>query len=142
MKKIFLAGIIQGSFRDKSIHSQDYRGEIMAAIESAFPDAIVYNPLHGHENSVDYDDAKGKATFFNSLDEIKKCDLMIAYLPQASLGTAVEIWECYKLGIPVWTITSMKTNWVVRFCSEKIFDDIDSLARHLKSLKATSLKDK
>lgn len=141
MKRIFLAGIIQGSSRDKSIHSQDYREEIISAIQAALPDAVIYNPLHGHENSVEYDDDKGKATFLNSLDEIKKCDLMIAFLPQASLGTAIEIWECYKLGIPVWTITSMTTNWVVRFCSEKIFDDIDSLARHLQSLRVTSMKD-
>jgi nucleoside 2-deoxyribosyltransferase len=142
MKRVFLAGIIQGSSKDKSIHSQDYRERIIEAIESTFPGAVVYNPLHGHENSVEYDDIKGKTTFLNSLDVIKKCDLMIAYLPQASLGTAVEIWECYKLGIPVWTITPMKTNWVVRFCSEKIFDDIDSLARYLHSLRATSLKEK
>ena len=142
MKRIFLAGIIQGSFRDKSIHSQDYREEIIAAIQDALPDAVIYNPLHGHENSVEYDDAKGKATFFNSLDEIKKCDLMIAYLPSASLGTAVEIWECYKLGIPVWTITPMKSNWVVRFCSDMIFDDIDSFSRHVESLRVDALKEK
>ncbi len=142
MKKIFLAGIIQGSHTDKSIHAQDYREKIIAAIESAFPDAVIYNPFDGHEKSIDYDDEKGKATFFAAIEEIKKCDLMVAYLPHASLGTAIEIWECYKLGIPVWTITGMKTNWVVRFCSEKIFDDIESFAQHLQALKPKSLKEK
>ena len=67
---------------------------------------------------------------------------MIAYLPHASLGTAIEIWECYKLGIPVWTVTGMKTNWVVRFCSEKIFDDIDALSRHLQDFRITSVREK
>jgi nucleoside 2-deoxyribosyltransferase len=142
MKRVFLAGIIQGSHSDKSIHSQDYRGRIIAAVNATFPDAVIYNPFDGHEKSIDYDDDKGKETFFRALEEIKQCDLMIAYLPQASLGTAIEIWECYKLGIPVWTITGMKTNWVVRFCSEKIFDDMDSFARYLKSLRMTSLKEK
>jgi nucleoside 2-deoxyribosyltransferase len=141
MKRVFLAGIIQGSNTDKSIHSQDYREMIIAAIEAAFVDAVIYNPYEGHEKSVDYDDEKGKATFFSAIEEIKKCDLMIAYLPHASLGTAIEIWECYKLGIPVWTITSMKTNWVIRFCSEKIFDDIDDFTRYLQSLGVTSLKE-
>jgi nucleoside 2-deoxyribosyltransferase len=124
MKRVFLAGIIQG------------------AVETAFPDAVIYNPFDGHEKSVEYDDDKGKSTFFAAIEEIAKCDLMIAYLPHASLGTAIEIWECYKLGIPVWTITSMKTNWVIRFCSEKIFDDIESFARHLQGLGVTSLKEK
>ena len=142
MKQVFLAGIIQGSSRDKDIHSQGYRDEIISAIKSAFPDAVVYNPFHGNENSVEYNDEKGRSVFFGALDEIKKCDLMIAYLPSASLGTAVEIWECYKLGIPVWTITPMKTNWVVRFCSERIFDDIESFARHVRSLESAVLKEK
>jgi nucleoside 2-deoxyribosyltransferase len=142
MKRIFLAGIIQGSNRDKTIHSQDYREMIISAIESAFPDAVIYNPFDGHEKSIEYDDRKGKETFFSAIEEIKSCDLMVAYLPHASLGTAIEIWECYKLGIPVWTITDMKTNWVVRFCSEKIFDDIESFAQHLQSLRMTSLKEK
>lgn len=142
MKRIFLAGIIQGSHTDKSIHSQDYREKIINAIEAAYPDAVVYNPFDGHEKSVDYDDDKGKATFFGALEEIKKCDLMIAYLPHASLGTAIEIWECFRLGIPVWTITPMRTNWVIRFCSEKIFNDLEDFASQLQSLEATTLKEK
>ena len=142
MKKIFLAGIIQGSHTDKSIHSQDYREEIIKAIEATYPDAVVYNPFDGHEKSVDYSDDKGKATFFAAIEEIKKCDLMIAYLPHASLGTAIEIWECYKMGIPVWTITPMRTNWVIRFCSEKIFSDLEDFARHLQNLSVTSLEEK
>ncbi len=142
MKRVFLAGIIQGSHRDKTIHSQDYRERIISAIQSAFPDAVIYNPFDGHEKSIEYDDQKGKETFFSALEEIKKCDLMIAYLPHASLGTAIEIWECHKLGIPVWTITGMKTNWVVRFCSEKIFDDIESFAQHLQTIMPESLKEK
>jgi len=142
MKRIFLAGIIQGSRTDNSIHSPGSREEILKAIETAYPDAVIYNPFDGHEKSVDYDDDKGKATFFGAIEEIKKSDLMIAYLPNASLGTAIEIWECYKLRIPVWTITPMRTNWVICFCSEKIFEDLEDFARHLQGLEATSLKEK
>ena len=142
MKRVFLAGIIQGSHRDQSIHPQDYREKIISAIESAFPDAAIYDPFDGHEKSIEYDDEKARRTFFDAIEEIKKCDLMVAYLPHASLGTAIEIWESYKLGVPVWTITGMKTNWVVRFCSEKIFDDIDSFAQHLRNFRITSIREK
>lgn len=141
MGKIFLAGIIQGSNKDRAIHSQDYREKIKSIIRKAYPEAEIYDPLDGHLQSVDYDDDKGKATFLGSMAEIDDCDLMIAYLPVASLGTAIEIWESHKRGIPVWIITGMKTNWVVRFCSDKIFDDIESLAGYMEKSHAAALRE-
>lgn len=141
MRRVFLAGIIQGSNKDKAIHSQDYRAKIKSIIREVYPEAAIYDPLEGHLQSVDYDDEKGKETFSNSLAEIDNCDLMIAYLPVASLGTAIEIWESYRRGIPVWTITGMKTNWVVRFCSEEIFEDIESFADYMEKSRAAALRE-
>lgn len=133
IKKIFIAGVIQGSSLDKSIHSQDYRPQLKGILNRFFPDALIYDPFSGHENSVEYDDTKGKATFLGALKEIHDCDLLIAYLPHASLGTAIEIWESHNRGIPVWTISPMRTNWVIRFCSDKIFEDIGSLSDFLEN---------
>ena len=130
-KKIFLSGVIQGSSLDKSIHSQEYRTQLKDILKQAFPGATIYDPFHGHENSIEYDDEKGRATFLGHLKEIYDSDLLIAYLPHASLGTAIEIWESHQRGIPVWTISPMKTNWVVRFCSNKVFDDIDSFSKYI-----------
>ncbi len=141
MRKIFLAGIIQGSNKDRAIYSQHYREKIKSIIGEVHPEADVYDPSDGHLQSVDYDDEKGKATFLGSLKRIDDCDLMIAYLPDASLGTAIEIWESYKKGIPVWTITGMKTNWVIRFCSDKVFDDIESFADYMEKTHATVLRE-
>lgn len=142
MRRIFLAGIIQGSNQNRAIHSQDYREKLKSIIRKAYPETEIYDPLDGHLQSVDYNDEKGKATFLGSLAEIDNCDLMIAYLPGASLGTAIEIWESHKRKIPVWIITEMRTNWVVRFCSDKIFDDIESLAGYMeKSHAAVSGED-
>jgi len=131
-KKIFLSGVIQGSSQDKTIHSQEYRSRIKSIIREIFPDVAIYDPFDGHENSVDYDDVLGRATFMNHLKQISDSGLLIAYLPHASLGTAIEIWESHKRGIPVWTISPMKTNWVIRFCSERIFDDIDAFSDFVK----------
>ena len=133
MKKIFLAGVIQGSIKGDSINSQDYREKIIEAINNVHPEVEIFDPFNGHENSIDYDDEKGKETFFGALEVLKSCDLLIAFLPQASLGTAIELWEAYKAGIPVWVISNMKTNWVIRFCAEKIFSDIDSFREYLQS---------
>lgn len=140
MKKIFLAGIIQGSVRDKSIHPQDYRERLKSIISESLPDAIVHDPYDGHADSVNYDDDKGKAVFQAALEEIRRSDLVIAFLPCASMGTAIEIWECYKTGVPVWTITEMKDNWIVRFCSQRIFEDIDSFAEYLRRSPVMSIK--
>ncbi len=96
------------------------------------PDAKIYDPFDGHENSIDYDDDQGRKTFLHHIKQVQESDLVIAYLPHASLGTAIEIWESYKLGIPVWIISPMSTNWVVRFCSDKVFGDIESFADYLK----------
>jgi nucleoside 2-deoxyribosyltransferase len=140
-KRIFLAGVIQGSHRDKTIHEQDYRGRLKSIIDRHWPEAVVYDPFDGHENSVEYDDETGQKTFNGSLEKIGKCDLVIAYLPVASLGTAIEIWESFKKKIPVWTITDMKENWVVRFCSERVFEDIDALEEYLRKPVAVESKE-
>jgi len=132
MKKVFLAGVIQGSLKDDTINSQDYREKLVELINRYHPDAEIFDPFNGHENSIDYDDEKGKETFFGALEVVKGCDLLIAFLPQASLGTAIELWEAYQAGIPVWVISNMKTNWVIRFCAEKVFSDIDSFSEYLK----------
>jgi hypothetical protein len=134
-KKIFLSGVIQGSSRDKSIHSQNYRTQLKSILSDAFPDAAICDPFDGHENSIEYDDETGKKTFFGHLEHVRSSDLLIAYLPHASLGTAIEIWESHKNGIPVWTISPMKTNWVVRFCSEMIFEDIDAFADYVREIR-------
>ncbi|MEE9555291.1 MAG: hypothetical protein V3W18_13465 [candidate division Zixibacteria bacterium] len=96
MKKVFLAGIIQGSATDKSIHSQNYRERIKAIFNEHSPDTEIYDPYDGHEDSVHYDIEKGKSVFKDSLAKIEESDLMIVYLPSASLGTAIEMWECYR----------------------------------------------
>jgi len=134
IRKIFISGVIQGSATDKSIFSQDYRIKIKSALSAKFPEAEIFDPFDGHENSIDYDDAKGKETFMHHIDHLKSSDLVIAYLPHASMGTSIEIWEAHINKIPVWTITPMSSNWVIRFCSRKIFRDIEDFAAFVNQL--------
>jgi len=132
-RKIFLSGVIQGSSRDKGIHSQEYRTQLKEILKNAYPQAEICDPFDGHENSINYDDETGKRTFYGHLEHVRSSDLLIAYLPHASLGTAIEIWESHKNKIPVWTISPMKTNWVIRFCSDLIFEDVEAFSGYLKS---------
>ena len=56
--------------------------------------------------------------------EAARADVLIAYLPEASMGTAVEMWEAHRAGKPVLTISPLAENWVVRFLSTRVFPSL------------------
>jgi len=124
--RFFIAGIMQGSRRGKGICDQSYRGRIRAAIRAHFPDAEIIDPLELHPESPSYGAEKARRTFFEMIDEVLRADFLVAYLPEASMGTAVEMWQAYKAGIPIVTISPMASNWVVRFLSKRVLPDLDS----------------
>ncbi|MDO5308546.1 MAG: hypothetical protein Q4G03_03500 [Planctomycetia bacterium] len=120
--KFFIAGIMQGSKQESSIHSQSYRAEITRALQQAFPDAEVYDPFAQHNNSLGYTHEEGKRVF---LTHNRMCstdvDVLIAFLPEASMGGAIEIWEAWQNGAVVVTISPMTVNWVVKFLSDVVY---------------------
>jgi hypothetical protein len=117
----FIAGIIQGSSTSRELSDQSYRQRLIRLLKKVFPDASIVSPYDLHPDSIDYDLQKGKTTFFDMVNRATQCDVLIAYLPEASLGTAIEIWESHRNGVIVWTISPMKENWVIRFFSHRIF---------------------
>jgi hypothetical protein len=121
----FLAGIIQGSSRNRGLSDQSYRGRLAGILKKAFPRADIVCPYDLHPNSIDYDLEKGKKTFLEMIFRAKRSDVLVAYLPEASLGTAIEMWESFRSGVTIWTISPMKENWVVRFFSHRIFNSLD-----------------
>jgi hypothetical protein len=124
--RFFLAGIMQGSLQENSMHDQDYRGQLRVLLESSFADADVYDPLAGHNSSVDYDDATGREVFTNHNLMCREVDVVIAFIPQASMGTAIEMWEAFRHNRVVVTISPLANNWVVKFCSHKVYQDLKS----------------
>jgi len=128
---IFLAGIIQGSKVGEDIHAQDWREPIIEAVAQHLPEAEVYCHFTQHPNSLTYEGDKILDTFEDGLQRAVAADLVIAYIPSASMGTAIEIYEAKRNGVPVVSITPMETNWVVRLYSDKIFPDTESFAKYL-----------
>ncbi len=124
--KIFIAGIIQGSDRGKGIYSQDYRARIKSVLQKAIPEAEIFCPFEHHPNSIDYDDERGKRVFLDLIDRAARSDVLIAFLPQASLGTAIEIWQAYCAGKIIITISPMIENWVIKFLSDINFETLES----------------
>ena len=124
--RVFLAGIMQGSHKTALLHPQGYRTRIAELLKNYFPQAEVYDPLADHQASLDYDDDQGKSVFLHHNQMCGEVDLLIAFVPEASMGTAIEMWEAWRNGRIVFTISPLAHNWTIRFCSHAVFPDIAS----------------
>src|SRR3972149_6605937 len=122
--RIFIAGIMQGSHAKAAIHDQEYRARIAPLLKKAFPDAEIYDPLANHRNSLEYKATTGQEVFFRHNLMCREIDVLLAYLPEASMGTAIEMWEAYQHGAAVISISPLKHNWAVKFLSHLIYADL------------------
>ncbi len=124
--RFFLAGIMQGSLTELTLHTQDYRGHLKRLIEAHFPEADVYDPLADHADSIRYDDTTGREVFFGHNFMCREVDVLIAFVPEASMGTAIEMWEAHQHGAAVFTISPMIHNWAVKFLSHEIYATLEA----------------
>jgi hypothetical protein len=123
--RFFLAGIMQGSHTEASVHDQEYRPRITRLLEVHFPHAEVYDPRADHSESLGYDNATGRQVFFRHNLMCRKIDVLLAFVPEASMGTAIEMWEAYRHGAAVITISPLIHNWAVKFLSHAVYADLD-----------------
>jgi hypothetical protein len=122
--KIFLSGIIQGSQAGTKLHDQGYRDELKGLLGRLLPEAELVCPIDLHPNGIDYDLPRARAAFFSLVEEAAGADLVVAYLPEASMGTAIEMWEAHRRGTPVVAITSLRHNWVVNLLAQRAFASV------------------
>jgi len=132
--RFFLAGIMQGSRQDMELHQQDYRARLAKLITTHLPEADVYDPLADHPESVAYSADDGRRVFYGHNRLCRNVDVVIAFVPEASMGTAIEMWEAYEHGrAAVLTISPLGHNWAVRFCSHAIFPDFEAFENAVHS---------
>ncbi len=131
--RFFLAGIMQGSHAAARCHDQDYRTQIAQLIETHFRDADVYDPHVKHSTSLDYSHETGRQVFFRHNRLCGEVDVLVAFVPEASMGTAIEMWEAYQHGAAVITISPLKHNWAVKFLSHALYADLPSFEVALQS---------
>ena len=124
--KVFIGGIMQGSRKDRYIDDQDYRRVISEILMEHRAGVEIVDPNELHPNGVDYDDALAKATLLEMADLASKVDLTVAYLPQASMGTALEMWNAFEANVPLVTISPMAANWVIKHLSSVVLPDLDA----------------
>lgn len=133
MIRFFLGGIIQGSHQDDSVHDQSYRDRIRGVIEEAFIDSSIYCPVEEHPDSVTYDDDLAQKVFHRHIQLVREADVLIVYLPEASMGSGIEMWEAKQHHTFTITITSMRANWVVRLFSNAICRSIEDFESFVRS---------
>ena len=124
--RFFLAGIMQGSHRDAVLHGQDYRPRLKALLETHFPGAAVYDPLADHSQSLDYDAERGRAVFMHHNRMCGEVDVVVSFVPEASMGTAIEMWEAHRHDRTVITISPLTHNWAVRFLSDAVYETVEA----------------
>jgi hypothetical protein len=135
--KLFLAGIMQGSHLGAVLHSQNYREELKLLLRRHIPDTEIYDPLCDHAGSLDYDAIRGREVFLKHNRMCRDVDVLLAYVPEASMGTAIEMWEAHTAGKIVLTISPMSHNWSVRFLSNVIYPDLASFVEQLSAGQVT-----
>jgi len=130
--KVFIAGIMQGSRLDKDVEDQGYRECIASAIRARVPDADILDPWALHPDSPTYDFERGKQIYLSLNDAAAQAQVLVAYVPQASMGTAIEMWQAFQAGARIYTISPLTENWVVKFLSDRVFATLDEFIQFVE----------
>lgn len=131
--KIFLAGIMQGSHLGAVMHYQGYREHLRELLKQHLPGAEVYDPLADHQASLDYTEDQGREVFHYHNRLCSQVDVLIAFVPEASMGTAIEMWEAWQAGRVVIAISPLVLNWTIKYCSHVVYPDLESFQAELAS---------
>ncbi len=131
--RIFLAGIMQGSHQTAEMHDQGYRQHLCSLLERHLPEAEVYDPLANHQQSLVYEEEQARQVFLDHNAMCAEVDVVIAFVPEASMGTAIEMWEAYRAGRIVIAISGLTHNWAIRFSSHAIYADLGEFEQAVAS---------
>ncbi len=138
---VFIGGVIQGSERGDGIVAQDYRTRIRNVLAANCPGLTVYDPVERHPSSIGYGLERARETFLGHVRLVTRCRALVAYLPEASMGTAIEMWEAHRLGIPVIAISPMGENWVIKLLSSVRCADLAAFEAWVRAGRLAELLD-
>jgi hypothetical protein len=131
--KVFIGGIMQGQRHDDQIDSQSYRIQIAEAFQKHAPEIEIIDPWALNPDSVNYDEQKARHTFMTMTRRVQEADLLIAYLPRASMGTAMEMWEAFNSGVYIVAVSPFVHHWAIRFTANEVLPDLDTLLAEIEN---------
>lgn len=125
--RVFIAGVMQSNRQDRLIDDQNYRMKIATALKNRIPEVKIIDPWAENQNSMHYDEEQARHTFLSMTVKASEADLLIAYLPQPSMGTAMEMWQAYQANTTIIAVTPFVHHWAIRFTASQILPDLDAL---------------
>lgn len=125
--RVFIAGVMQSNRQDRLIDDQNYRLKIAAALKKRIPDVKIIDPWAENQNSMHYGEEQARHTFLSMTVKASEADLLIAYLPQPSMGTAMEMWQAYQANTTIIAVTPFVHHWAIRFTASQILPNLDAL---------------
>lgn len=131
--RVFIAGVMQGTRRDDQIGEQSYRVRLSQALRNYIPDVQITDPWALNPDSVNYEAERARHTFLTMTKEAGRAHLLIAYLPEPSMGTAMEMWEAFQAQTYIIAVTPFIHHWAVRFTANEIVPDLDSLLTDIEN---------
>lgn len=131
--RVFLAGVMQANRQDVAIESQDYRVALSQALRRHIPDVQLIDPWADNPNSLTYDDERARHTFVTMTAKASEADLLIAYLPLPSMGTAMEMWQAHQGNTYIIAITPYVHHWAIRFTANDVLPDLETLLAWLEN---------
>jgi hypothetical protein len=131
--RIFIAGVMQGSRKGGGVTDQGYREVITRILQDNQADAVVIDPWALHPSSEQYSIERARETFNDMNALAGQADVLVAYVPEASMGTAVEMWQAYSNGARVYCISPLAQNWVVKLLSSRLFPTIEAFEKFVRN---------
>ena len=147
----FLSGVMQGARASgdgfAGVVSQDYRAEIKAAVLAADGEARVIDPweLIKPLAAELYPAGTARDEMFHEAAHVQRglalvtdaaadADVVVSYLPEASMGSALELHAARAKRRLVYVVApgKMARNWVVVSHADRIFESIEQLAGWLR----------
>jgi hypothetical protein len=128
-----VVGILRGSRRGMQFHSQEYRKQIKAVLEKHLPGVEVYSPIESAQDMHDYGLVRGIEAFFDMVRRASQYDAIVAYVPEASMGSAIMMWEAYRNQRIVVAISPLEDNRTVKALSSALCKDMKEFSSFVKS---------
>ncbi len=123
---VFISGVMQGTRSDNKVHHQHYRQNIAQVLQENLEDVKIIDPWVIFPTEEINDDEQARAALIGESMLAGKADALVAYLPEASMGSAVEIWEAHRAGVPIFSISPLADNWVVKLFSARVFPTLEA----------------
>jgi nucleoside 2-deoxyribosyltransferase len=131
-KKVFISGPIQGMENEQGYREAISKICVRLGYETVDP-WLREKAIHKGDEPCWWTKVPAAGFVERDLDDIEKCNVLIAYLPKLSAGTCMELFYAKRKGKRVITISGMDalSPWIVVH-SDVILKSIDELEDALK----------